>query len=139
MSNLCAHEQLSFDHIKAQVETQKEKPFSKGRQGSICDEREGDVCPTHVPVRSVSRWNLKKKSKQSPFKSTLRKKIQPLPRSRAPALSGGCCERAPVSADSVLSSFRGIFSHVSDDRCGFPALIGREELTSSCYVLNCLL
>lgn len=35
MSNLCAHEQLSFDHIKAQVETQKEKPFSKGRQGSI--------------------------------------------------------------------------------------------------------
>lgn len=114
-SDLCDHEQLSLDHVKALVEThKKEKP---------------DVCPTHKQVGCVSRWNTRK-SKQSPLKSTFRK--NPFKR---------CHAHRPLPYQEVVteSSFRGIFSHVLEDRCRFPALIGSGELTSSCYVLNCLL
>lgn len=58
--------------------------------------------------------------------------MQPLPRP-CREVRTAC---APRSADSVLSSFRGISSHISDDGCRFPALIGREELTSSCPQLS---
>lgn len=58
--------------------------------------------------------------------------MQPLPRP-CREVRTAC---APRSADSVLSSFRGISSHISGDGCRFPALIGREELTSSCPQLS---
>lgn len=58
--------------------------------------------------------------------------MQPLPRP-CREVRTAC---APRSADSALSSFSGISSHISDDGCRFPALIGREELTSSCPQLS---
>lgn len=92
--------------------------------------REGRGHVSHPSTGQVCEPVEYKESKWSPSKSIFRKKIEPLPRGEV------IPECAPMSAGSVLSGFGGIFSHVSDDRCRFPAPIGREELTSSRSVLN---